>query len=300
MRCAAIALLICTGFVSAQRYNFKFYGEEEGLQNLAVQVVLQDRDGFLWVGTQNGLYRYDGSRFAAFGKNEGLPGARIEALHESIDGTLWVGTRNGLARRSGDRFVAVPMGVSESVVSREGIASDAAGVIYVATEHGLAIGTNQKFQLAWPNREAASVYVDAAGDVWFGCGAALCRFHNGENREITDGLPNERWDAILGDVDGNLWVRSEKSLYLHAIGSKRFTALTGIPEATNTYPTLALDPSGHLLVPTFRGLMRETEHGWELIQAEEGLTTNDIAAVVQDREGSIWLGLLGSGLARWL
>ena len=63
------------------------------MQNLAVQVVLQDRAGFLWVGTQNGLYRYDGSRFAAFGKDQGLPGARIESLHQSIDGTLWVERR---------------------------------------------------------------------------------------------------------------------------------------------------------------------------------------------------------------
>src|SRR6266852_2589504 len=97
------------GGLHAQRYNFKFYGEDAGLQNLGVQVVLQDRAGFLWVGTQNGLYRYDGSRFSAFGKNEGLPGARIEALHETIDGTLWVGTRMGLARRIGDRFEVAPI-----------------------------------------------------------------------------------------------------------------------------------------------------------------------------------------------
>src|SRR5579863_9440475 len=99
--------LAAPGPLAAQRYNFKFYGEEEGLENLAVQVVLQDRAGFLWAGTQNGLYRYDGSRFTGFSKSDGLPGARIEALHESIDGTLWVGTQNGLARRVGDRFEAV-------------------------------------------------------------------------------------------------------------------------------------------------------------------------------------------------
>ena len=60
----------------AQRYNFKFYGEEEGLQNLVVQVVLQDRAGFLWVGTQNGLFRYDGSRFESFNIADGLPASR--------------------------------------------------------------------------------------------------------------------------------------------------------------------------------------------------------------------------------
>src|SRR5712691_277514 len=95
--------------LSAQRYNFKFYGEDEGLKNLAVQTVLQDRAGFLWVGTQNGLFRYDGNRFTAFSMADGLPGARIESLHESVDGTLWVGTRLGLARRKGDHFEVLPM-----------------------------------------------------------------------------------------------------------------------------------------------------------------------------------------------
>src|SRR5580698_7620104 len=137
MRAASIVLLLASLSLQAQRYNFKFYGEEEGLQNLAVQVVLQDRAGFLWVGTQNGLYRYDGSRFVGFGKAEGLPGARIESLHESIDGTLWVGTRVGLARRKGEQFEIVPMRVAQGVVGRAGIASDAAGKLYLATERGL-------------------------------------------------------------------------------------------------------------------------------------------------------------------
>src|SRR5260370_13087580 len=129
------------GSLHAQRYNFKFYGEDEGLQTLGVEVVLQDRAGFLWVGTQNGLYRYDGSRFSAFGKAEGLPGARIESLHESIDGTLWVGTRTGLARRKGDRFETVPIAPAQGIVGRAGIVSDGSGRLYLATEQGLMTGS---------------------------------------------------------------------------------------------------------------------------------------------------------------
>ncbi len=301
MRARVLAFLIASSCLYAQRYNFKFYGEEDGLENMAVHVVLQDRTGFLWVGTQNGLYRYDGSRFVGFGKNEGLPGARVESLHESIDGTLWVGTQAGLARKSGDRFEVVPMGVARGVVSREGIASDAAGRIYLATERGLVTGPPFKLIDA-PGGEAASAYVDGSGIVWFGCGPSLCRYEHGEAVEVgsAEGLPAEGWDAILGDLDGNLWVRSEKSLYMRASGSQRFEIRRGLPESTNTYPTLALDPAGKLLVPTYRGLARQTEQGWEILDAQQGLATNDISAVMQDREGSIWLGLLGSGLARWL
>jgi signal transduction histidine kinase/CheY-like chemotaxis protein/streptogramin lyase len=295
----------------AQRYNFKFYGEEQGLQNLAVQVVMQDRAGFLWVGTQNGLFRYDGDRFIGFSKTEGLPGSRIESLHESIDGALWVGTRTGLARRAGDRFEPVSLGVAEGIIGRAGIVSDSAGRLYLATEHGLVTGTptpsGMQFALVpRPPRvsqpEAASAYVDALGAVWYGCGTSLCRYEGGQGREIgsEEGLPFQKWDAILGDLEGNLWVRSDRALFVRAPGARRFQQRGGLPEATNTYPTLALDPLGRLLAGTYRGLARQTGDGWEIIGAQEGLTTNDISSVVQDREGSIWLGLLGSGLARWL
>jgi ligand-binding sensor domain-containing protein len=78
----------------------------EGLRNLVVTVLHQDRDGFLWVGTENGLYRYDGHRFLAFSVKEGLPGTDITLLYETADGKLWVGTDHGLAWRSGTAFVA--------------------------------------------------------------------------------------------------------------------------------------------------------------------------------------------------
>ena len=303
-------VLLGASALYGQRYSFKFYGEEEGLQSLAVQIVLQDRAGFLWVGTQNGLFRYDGSRFAGFGKADGLPDAHIESLHESIDGTLWVGTRFGLARRSQERFEKVPLGAAVGIVGREGIASDSAGNLYIATEQGVVAGTPSPKGLQFtlisnPPRAgspaATSVYVDAKGRVWFGCGTGLCTLNEGQAHETGAelGLPAQRWDAILGDLEGNLWVRSEKFLYERSAAG-RFMAHSGLPDSANSTPTLALDPAGRILAPTYKGLARQTDTGWEVISAKDGLMSNDISTVIQDREGSIWIGLLGSGLARWL
>ncbi len=297
----------------AQRYGFKFYGEEEGLQNLGVQVVLQDRSGFLWAGTQNGLYRYDGNRFVRYGLSEGLPGARIESLHESVNGTLWAGTRGGLAKWSKDHFETVDLTVAEGVLGREGIASDRDGLIYIATERGLAVtaADGVGFTLA-PLAEhrtepvaAASVFVDSSGKVWFGCGQDLCQWDRaGRPVEIgsQQGLPPDRWDAILEDLEGNLWVRSGHRLAKRPAGAKMFQLRPGLPESTNTYAVLATDPEGKLLVPTNKGLAREngSGQGWEIVTADDGLGISDISTVMHDNEGSIWLGTLGSGLARWL
>ncbi|HEY4361103.1 MAG TPA: ATP-binding protein [Bryobacteraceae bacterium] len=313
-----LATLMNPARLSAQRYNFKFYGEEEGLQNQVVQVVLQDRAGFLWAGTQNGLFRYDGSRFMGYSRGDGLPAGRIDSLHESVDGTLWVGTRAGLAKRVGDHFETVPLGVAKGVVARQALASGSDGHLYVATNHGLAIGTRtgQTWTFALiaepaghpAGEEAASVYVDSKGVIWYGCGsAALCRVEGGKGLDagVSEGLPPDHWEAIREDVEGNLWVRSEHALAVRPANSHKFQLRAGVPNATNTFPTLALDPQGRVLVPTIHGLAREIKTregatGWEIIGAEQGLTTNDISAVEQDREGSIWIGLLGSGLTRWL
>jgi len=216
-----------------QRYNFKFYGEDEGLQNLSVQTVLQDRSGFLWAGTQNGLYRYDGSRFTAFTKSEGLPGTRIEALYESTDGTLWVNTDGGLARRTGQRFEAVSSLLTHGVTGRQGIASDHDGRLYLATVRGLVVGapSPKGMQFTLEPRPARvdidsifSVYTGPSGSVWYGCGNGICVLDHGRAREAgaDHGLPPDRWDAILADLDGNLWLRSATRLYKRPAGSDTF------------------------------------------------------------------------------
>lgn len=316
LRYALLAWVLFTSAASAQRYSFKFYGDDEGLKNLAVQAVLQDRTGFLWAGTQNGLYRYDGNRFTAYSTRDGLPGARIESLYESADGTLWVATDGGLARRVANRFQPVQLRgrrgiLAHGVIGREGMSSDRMGRLFLATDQGLLVGTPRQhgidFATVAPPRgvkgsEVSSVYTDADGIVWYACGMSLCRFENDVASEAgaAAGLPAGPWEAILGDLDGNLWVRSVSALYLRPNGEARFHRQTGLPPSTNTFPTLALDAAGRLLVPTNEGLARATPAGWEVIHAGQGLTTNDISSVMQDREGSIWLGLLGSGLARWL
>src|SRR5437660_7694068 len=103
-----LALFIILAAVSAiaqtQRYSLKSYGRDQGLTNMAITTMIQDRTGFIWVATQNGLYWYDGKSFREFESMEEAPSRDIEALHESKDGTLCVGTRRGLVRRRGNHF----------------------------------------------------------------------------------------------------------------------------------------------------------------------------------------------------
>src|ERR1039457_5582963 len=100
--------LACAAICHAARYSFKHYLQDSGLTNLAVNTINQDRDGFVWVATDNGLFRYNGRRFQRFGREQGLPQDDVTALTVSAGGTVWIGTPSGVAYLRGSRFHAVP------------------------------------------------------------------------------------------------------------------------------------------------------------------------------------------------
>jgi len=308
---ASLTAVFLAGPLLAQRYSFKHYGQEEGLANLVAQCMLQDRTGFLWVGTQNGLFRYNGSRFRGYYRSEGLPSSRIESLYESPNGALWVGSRSGLARRVGERFQAIRVAKPYEILGRSAITSDARGWVYVGTSEGLLVGRPAagRSELEWRFESAGlltepiySVHVDPSGVVWMGCRNRLCQWQGDQVLVVglQQGVPEDRWDAILTDPGGSLWIRSTQRLLGRYRGMDRFVPLdAGLPQNTNS-GSLSLDSEGHLFVPTDLGLAYRTGNRWERIDSSKGLASDSTSCILQDREGSIWIGLFGSGAARWL
>src|ERR1019366_8937997 len=101
--------MLMAGGAFGQRYSFKFYGQENGLVDPSINVLLQNRTGFLWAGTENGLFRYDGRHFQMFTVADGLRSMQVYALAEAADGALWVGSVAGLARLKSGRFERVDL-----------------------------------------------------------------------------------------------------------------------------------------------------------------------------------------------
>ncbi len=179
---ALLILLFLLPSAFSQRQSFRYYGQEQGLSNLATECLLQDRAGYLWVGTQNGLFRYDGAVFTSFGESDGLPSSPIDALVEAPDGVLWVATSRGLARRRGNRFESVDFGERVASSGRFGFASDGDGRLYLSTIDGLLAsnpprqGGDQTFKPVpgQPSGPAYGVHADPNGAIWFGCGTEVC------------------------------------------------------------------------------------------------------------------------------
>ncbi|MBI3698180.1 MAG: response regulator [Acidobacteria bacterium] len=296
----------------AQRYSFETYGQQEGLHNLSVSCLLQDHVGFLWVGTQNGLFRYDGKDFRAFRKDDGLPSSYIVALHETRDGTLWVGTRAGLARWTKSSFGQVGSGAPWEILGASGITSDRQGNLYLGTGKGLFVGQRAgdgevAFRMVppLPGESGGAVYgvhVDPKGVVWFGCGSALCRME-GDRVAVArreQGVPQQRWDAIATDGQGSLWIRSSRRLLVRLKGAERFVGRDEDLPQSASFGALALDRQGRLSVPTDLGLAFREGDRWKLVGQAQGLGSDSTSCLLQDREGSLWVGMGGAGLARWI
>jgi len=305
-----LAVALAPVSLYAQRYRFKYFAHGDGLDDTEVHCLLQDRTGFIWVGTSSGLFRYDGMHFEGF-LRAGDNTSSIDALAETPDGTLWVGTHGGLARLREGRMEFVDPPGWVRISGQGSLASDSHGRLYVGTSDGLYVGEGTGPDLKFrriPNPEEIAnhavfgVHVDAAGVVWFGCGDGLCKLAESRAEVVgrDAGVPPDQWDAILTDREGSLWIRSLNRLLVRTKGERSFTARDrGLPPATIS-ASLQLDREGRLFVPTESGLGLQRGGTWETIGIEQGLPTNPTCCVLQDREGSIWVGLSGAGLARWL
>jgi len=102
-----VLILTLTGSLSAQRYVFRVYRQPEGLKNLAVNTMISDSGGFLWVATENGLYRFLGSGFERYGTEVGLVGTDIIDLVSDGTGIMWAVSEENIYYRNGDRFEPV-------------------------------------------------------------------------------------------------------------------------------------------------------------------------------------------------
>jgi len=316
-----LAAFLLSGVLLAQQLSLQQYGQAQGLLNLAIQCLLQDRTGFLWVGTEGGLFRYDGFKFRAYFSDSGLPAPWIAGLHETPGGTLWVATRTGVARRVGDRFQSLPGLGDYEIQGRAVLASDAQGTLFVGTNKGLLVvpapvaGSLPKpaFQSIGVDTGAIfGVHVDARGSIWLACRHRILRVDRRRlapelaNATVVsfgpgDGLSDEPWTAIASDFQGNIWARSREHLVMLPKGTGRFIHRDqGLPPSTSDNGVLGLDTAGRLFAPTDLGLALQNGDRWDRIDSSRGLPVSSVGSFLQDREGSYWIGLYGGGIVRWV
>ncbi len=249
------------------RFHQDVWGTEQGLPQNTVPTIIQSRDGYIWLGTELGLVRFDGLQFTVFDKSNTpeLKSNKVDVIVESSAGDLWMGTTGGLTRLTQGKFRTF------------------------TTQDGLS------------RNSVLSLLSDASGDLWIGTdGGGLDRLHNGKFTAYTtrDGLPDNEIFALARDADGSIWIGTHEGLsrlsngVFHNYGTREGVASPYIR-------CLYMTPQGSLWIGTNGGGLIEYRNGeFRSVSRKDGLSTHAVVSIRQDSRGSLWIGTAGGGLLR--
>ncbi|HKF43301.1 MAG TPA: two-component regulator propeller domain-containing protein [Thermoanaerobaculia bacterium] len=295
-----------SGTVLSQ-YGRDVWDGDSGLPQNSVDAILQTRDGYLWLGTQEGLVRFDGVRFSVF-DSRNSPAIRddwVRSLCEARDGTLWVGTAEGLLRSQNGRFDGwQPEGdVSRGAVTQ--LLETRDGALWAVTARGLVRLRGHASRL-FEERDGlaigqvTSIAEDSDGKLWVGGQNGLSRLE--EERFVPVPLPSDSAPrgvtALVRDPKGGVWAGTRTGIF-HA-GAGRIES-RAFPRTSQTAPAqvLYVDAEGSVWIGTTMSLLRYAGGRFEELTRENGgLSSGDVNAIFEDREGSLWIGTRDGGLNR--
>ncbi|CTP91092.1 diguanylate cyclase domain protein [Xanthomonas translucens pv. poae] len=316
---AVLALCACIGAVAAQEYSFRNYAQADGLQGLSINCLYADRHGVVWACTELGLHRYERERFEQIGADTGFGSPLVHAIAEDRRQRMWVGTSNALYVGDGRRFAAVPAADGRRLRVDQGQSLAAFGddIVVLSDKRPLRIsaGATGGWQVAALRTADAAplaeVYsVTAIGEaLWLGCGRALCRLDaQGRLQRLgrADGVPDDIWLALLRDRNGTLWARSIHHILACPAGAAGFSERA--PPPGSALSTMAVginlveDAAGRVLTRSDTGLLRWEGGQWRAFERAQGLEAlaPNIAPLLSDRQGRLWMGTRGRGVQRWL
>jgi ligand-binding sensor domain-containing protein len=290
-----------------EQHSIDVWQMREGLPQNSVFDVLQARDGYLWLATQEGLVRFDGVSFKVFDtSNSPLPRTYLESLHESADGALWFGTYDGGVTR-------LLRGEFRTYTTRDGMSANSATSIAEEPDGTLWFGTSDaglnrfragRFEAireaqGLPDDRVLALLRARDGNLWVGTEAGLARYRDGRFRTFgsAEGLPSGTVTALAEDAAGTLWVGTANGLArLQGERLSLAPASSLLPSATVN--ALLADGTGSLWIGTNRGIARLRDGRLEVLTSREGLSQELVRALATDREGSLWIGTDGGGLNR--
>ena len=306
---------VCIFFLSqfcadAGGYLIDTWDSEKGLPDNFVTSMVQTPDGYLWVGTYDGLARFDGSRFVIF-KPENIPQlghARIVKLFLDAQGTLWINTYDGslTSLRKGvftKEWTGRKKGISEAWL----VASDSREITF-AFRSGLMIsrpaatGVSNDWQILQPpgNPPGAFSCKDHTGSLWcYTLDGKLWRITNSgfESVPISASLRGREIHWLALDLSGRIWVGTEKEIA--AWDGNRFQDMTPIGERDLNVASLTFTQDGGVLVAANGRLRKCLDRKWvsELDAWPDLMQEQQLqSSIHQDREGGLWRVSRGLGI----
>ena len=291
---------------SLTQYSRTIWTQERGLPQDTIRAITQTKDGYLWLGTDEGLARFDGYEFVVYNKTNGdLPDNSITALAAANDGGLWIGTSNGLTQYRDGRFrtFTVKQGLPDAAITalltdREGALWVVAGVYLSRYQDGRF--TNFKPDTDIPVTSARALCEDANGDLWVAGFSRVVRRTGGKFVTVmeAEALGGMVVLTMLADRGGNIWIAGNRGIIRRSASGalQKYGLREGLPDPS--VRALWADRDGNLWAGTNNGMARLQGNRFVTSDQDNPEDGDGVRCLFEDREGDLWIGANG-GLSRW-
>lgn len=318
-RSALGLLCLYAGLASAAswqlpQYHHRAWSMQEGAP-ADVWAMAQTPDGYLWLGTGTGLYRFDGVQFELYEPPRDRPFAsnNITALHAAPDGSLWIGFLLGgvsVLRDGQLRHYPVEVGTPGGMVL--GFTQDRTGALWVASKDGFRRFDGHRWESigetwGYPAQRAEYLMVDSKGTLWVATEATLMYLPAGSRRFVPTGISTGPLASLAEAPNGTLWVsdgRHGTRVLSRPDGSASMKA-PSIDNGFGHFACMRIDPNGVLWATDRRGggvvrvsrldrfgpghVLDESDVD-AVVRKRDGLTSDRAIPVLRDREGNVWVG----------
>jgi signal transduction histidine kinase/ligand-binding sensor domain-containing protein/CheY-like chemotaxis protein/HPt (histidine-containing phosphotransfer) domain-containing protein len=278
----------------------------EGLPQSSAQTIARTADGYLWVGTQEGLARFDGVRFTVFdSSNEaGIPNKHISVLFVDRAGRLWIGTRSGIAVLENGHFRTFNAAAGLTHAYIRAIAEGQDGSLWIGTETGVVEVAGERVVSFDASGGLRDVRIRALlegrdGVLWLGTMSGLARFDGKrfDTVALRSGGADEPVTALHEDADGTLWVGTGTGALYRRAGD-HFEVIAEPGRLGSWVRALLRDRDGNLWIGTRGGGLVRLRNGEFSTLISNLFATSDLRTLLEDDEGSLWIGSYGVGLLR--
>jgi signal transduction histidine kinase/ligand-binding sensor domain-containing protein len=284
---------------TSTNFFLRIWKTDDGLPDNAVTAAVQTHDGYLWIATYGGLARFDGVRFTIFNNanTPELQSDRITSLYEDKWDTLWIGHERGdLTSYHDGKFAAQNVhtrGVRRKISA---MGSDEAGDLWMLDEEGTLVRVRDGAMCALPNTDGVVHLAETkSGNLWVSSGGKLALMQHGTLS--TNQVPNEGYIAgICGSGDDKLWVISNGRIRKWDSGN--WTEDRGTNPCQSTISAMMETASGCLVMGTDNSGLYLLFPDQTLIHfnQNDGLPHDWVRCAVEDREGTLWMGVGSGGL----
>ena len=304
LACCACAFALDPSWDVSQ-YAHTSWSIQDGSVPGAIRAIAQTPDGYLWLGTEFGLTRFDGVRFLPWNPPSGehLPSTNIRSLIAARDGTLWIGTLEGLASWKNGRLTVYSELIAQNVLT---LLEDSEGTVWAGSfqvpRAKLCGIRNGKLQCYGEDGSLGewvySLYEDRRHHIWVGTETGLWRWKPGPPKRYVMPHPIETSQAIVesDDAAGLLAVTEGISQFAD---EKLHEYEMAKPPGRFMPVNMFRDRDGGLWVGTLqRGILHVHERRTSMFGQRDGLSSDRVLCFFEDREGNIWVGT-SEGLDRF-